>query len=107
MKFIQTIYKDPLGTQIRIAETPHCRAEIASNNKQKWATIYVIETEPKFHNQGFASAFLEEFKKEFQGFRIGCTVALNDKMRHLLEKHQIHEYRDPDFEEFIQELSHL
>lgn len=67
-------------------------AIVAKSETEKWATIYAIETKSDKRNQGYASQMLEYLKDKYKDYNFGCTVALNNTMKHLLEKHQIKEY---------------
>ena len=72
----------------------HCTAIFAINEKQKWMTLYYIETKERFRNRGFASYLLREAKlyAESRGFAFGSTIVLSAPMKHLLRKLQITEY---------------
>ena len=69
-----------------------CTAIVAIGDE--WATIYSIES--KTEDKGHASELLVEMKKHYEalGKEFGSTVALNKKMRYLLEKFQIKEYHE-------------
>ena len=69
-----------------------CTAIIAFGDE--WATIYSINSE--LENNGHASELLVEMKKHYEalGKEFGSTVALNKKMRYLLEKFKIKEYQE-------------
>lgn len=71
-----------------------CVAEVATGIKEdgsQWATIYTVESsEP---NQGHCQTLLRWLQYRFRDCDFGCTVALNDKMRHILHKLNIKEYK--------------
>lgn len=57
-----------------------------------WATIYSVESSNQ--GKGECQECLKLLKEKFCNKRFGCTVALNERMRHILQKLQIHEYDD-------------
>jgi len=72
-----------------------CEAEIGSDGKN-WATVYLIKSEEP--SKGHATKLLLAMKEyyENQGLIFGGSVALNERMRWLYQKCQIHEYTDFD-----------
>lgn len=70
-----------------------CVAEVATGTREdgsKWTTIYTVESlEP---NQGHCQTLLRWLQYKYKDYDFGCTVALNDKMRHILGKLNIKEY---------------
>lgn len=72
------IYKEN-GVEVEVAEG------------KGWATIYTVES--RYPNQGHCQALLSKLKEIYKDVEFGCTVALNDKMRHILNKLEIKEYR--------------
>jgi len=67
-----------------------CKANIGTGND--WATIYSIDSSEQ--GKGHATELLTEMKNyyETKGKKFGSSVALNEKMRHLLQKLNIVEY---------------
>lgn len=55
-----------------------------------WATIYTVDS--SIPNKGYCQQLLLQLKEIYKDVRFGCTVALNDKMRHILQKLEITEY---------------
>lgn len=55
-----------------------------------WATIYTVES--TMPNKGYCQQLLLKLKEIYKDVRFGCTVALNDKMKHILQKLEIKEY---------------
>lgn len=55
-----------------------------------WATIYTVESSNP--NKGYCQQLLLKLKEIYKDVRFGCTVALNDKMKHILQKLEIKEY---------------
>lgn len=55
-----------------------------------WATIYTVESADQ--GKGYCQQLLLKLKDIYKDVKFGCTVALNDKMRHILQKLEIHEY---------------
>lgn len=49
-----------------------------------WATIYTIESFNQ--NKGYCQRLLLQLKEVYKDVDFGCTVALNDKMKHILQK---------------------
>lgn len=70
-----------------------CVANVAEGIEEdgsKWATIYTVESsEP---NQGHCQTLLQWLQYRYKDYDFGCTVALNDTMRHILQKLNIKEY---------------
>jgi len=65
-----------------------CIAHFGVGNK--WATLYDIKsTNP---NKGEATKLLELAKEHYKDKEVGSSVALNDKMSHILKKLNIKEY---------------
>jgi hypothetical protein len=70
-----------------------CTAHIATGDG--WATIYIIESE--IPNQGHAQVLLKDALDYYQNTRklvLGCSVTLNDAMKHIIDKFNIPEYSD-------------
>ena len=69
-----------------------CNAMIGTG--KDWATIYMISSDEK--GRGHASELLIEMKKHYeaQGKLFGSSVALNSRMRYLLQKLNIVEYAE-------------
>lgn len=55
-----------------------------------WATIYTVESSRP--NKGYCQQLLLKLKEIYKDVNFGCTVALNDKMKHILQKLEIKEY---------------
>lgn len=55
-----------------------------------WATIYTVDS--SIPNKGYCQQLLLKLKDIYKDVNFGCTVALNDKMRHILQKLEIKEY---------------
>lgn len=55
-----------------------------------WATIYTVES--TIQNKGYCQQLLLKLKEIYKDVDFGCTVALNPKMKHILEKLEIKEY---------------
>lgn len=55
-----------------------------------WATIYTVES--AIPNKGYCQQLLLKLKEIYKDVDFGCTVALNAKMKHILEKLEIKEY---------------
>ena len=55
-----------------------------------WATIYTVES--GIPDKGYCQQLLLKLKEIYKDVDFGCTVALNPKMNHILEKLQIKEY---------------
>lgn len=55
-----------------------------------WATIYTVES--SCPNKGYCQQLLLKLKEIYKDVNFGCTVALNDKMKHILQKLEIKEY---------------
>ena len=54
-----------------------------------WATIYTVDS--SIPNKGYCQQLLLKLKEIYKDVNFGCTVALNDKMRHILQKLEIKE----------------
>lgn len=71
-----------------------CVAEVATGIEEdgsQWATIYTVHSsEP---NQGHCQTLLRWLQYKFRDYDFGCTIALNDKMRYILQKLNIKEYK--------------
>lgn len=70
-----------------------CIAEVATGTKEdgtKWATIYTVKSSEE--NQGHCQTLLGWLQYRYKDYDFGCTVALNDTMRHILQKLNIKEY---------------
>lgn len=69
-----------------------CVAEIGTG--KDWATIYSIQS--KEPGKGHATELMLAMKKHYEaeGKRFGSSVALNSRMRTLLQKLEIIEYKD-------------
>lgn len=84
------------GMELFVYEADHVEVVIAEGdeNGRKWATIYQVECEPEFRNQGRTQAILSVLKRKYEthGYTFGCTVALNPTMKHILTKLKIKEY---------------
>lgn len=65
--------------------------EVLVAEGEGWATIYTVES--IFPNKGYCQSLLSKLKEVYKDVEFGCTVALNDKMRHILTKLNIKEYR--------------
>ena len=61
---------------------------------ENWATIYSINSEEE--GKGHATELLRFMKGHYttQGRKFGSSVALNDRMKHLLVKLEIFEYAE-------------
>lgn len=55
-----------------------------------WATIYTVDSSNP--NKGYCQQLLLKLKEIYKDVNFGCTVALNDKMKHILQKLEIKEY---------------
>lgn len=55
-----------------------------------WATIYTVDS--SMPNKGYCQQLLLKLKEIYKDVNFGCTVALNDKMKHILQKLEIKEY---------------
>lgn len=71
-------------------EYKSCEAEMGIG--EDWATVYLIES--KEQGKGHATKLLLAMKKYYEdrGLIFGGSVALNDRMKRLYQKCQIHEY---------------
>ena len=89
-----------LGMSEYVFDYKNCYAVVAlgitEKEDKKWATVYMIETEPAHRNEGQAQTLLATLKHDFEreGYEFGCTVALNDTMKHILQKLNITEYTE-------------
>lgn len=61
---------------------------------EDWATVYSIDSSER--RKGHGTELLIEMKKyyESQGKKFASSIALNDGMRRILKKLNIHEYAD-------------
>lgn len=93
MKIIETIYHN--GIEVEFWEHKSCTAQVGKSIKGKWATVYYVESEHP--GNGHATELLAILKSHYegQGLEFGSSIALNDRMRYLLEKLQIREYNQP------------
>ena len=64
--------------------------EVLVAEGEDWATIYTVDS--SIPNKGYCQQLLLKLKDIYKDVRFGCTVALNDKMRHILQKLEITEY---------------
>lgn len=64
--------------------------EVLVAEGEGWATIYTVDS--SIPNKGYCQQLLLQLKEIYKDVRFGCTVALNDKMRHILQKLEITEY---------------
>jgi hypothetical protein len=79
-----------LGMELEQWTNKSCVAEVGVGDT--WATVYYIES--KEEGKGHATELLKEAKKHYEGEGkvFGSSVALNERMRHLLVKLNIKEY---------------
>lgn len=55
-----------------------------------WATIYTVKSTTP--NKGYCQRLLRKLKDIYKDVDFGSTVALNEKMRYILQKLEIKEY---------------
>lgn len=79
-----------MGTELDSWIHKSCDAMIGTGNN--WATIYMINSSEQ--GKGHATELLTEMKAHYEakGKKFGSSVALNGRMRHLLQKLKIVEY---------------
>lgn len=72
-----------------------CSAMIGAGDD--WATVYMIGSDEQ--GKGHATELLIEMKKYYESQKkvFGSTVALNSRMKHLLQKLNIPECKSNDF----------
>jgi hypothetical protein len=64
--------------------------EVLIAEGEGWATIYTVESTDQ--GKGYCQQLLLKLKDIYKDVSFGCTVALNEKMSHILQKLNIHEY---------------
>jgi len=88
------VFEGPDGTHVHLFTDGKCEMSVGYSEKGKWATIYSIETAKEERDKGHASRMVEHFVKRFKGYKLGSTVALHPAMSHMIEKHQLIEYKN-------------
>lgn len=81
-----------LGMELEMWVLWSCVAKVGVGDD--WATVYSIHSEQE--GKGHATSLLIEMKKvyEAEGKKFGSSVALNDRMRKILERLNIFEYTE-------------
>lgn len=79
-----------MGMPLKEWRYKSCRAEVGEGDG--WATLYFVES--KEEGKGHCTHLLQEMKKYYEdkGVRFGGSVALNDRMKKIYQRLEIHEY---------------
>lgn len=82
-----------LGMELEQWTNKSCVANIAVNDKDKWATVYDIGSREQ--GRGHATELLKEAKNHYEkiGYKFGGSVALNERMRRIYKRVGVREYR--------------
>ena len=85
--------KNIMGMELMCFEHRGCEVQIAEFPESSSATIYSVES--KNPGQGIATETLTYLKGWYEGhgMTLYSSVALNDKMAHILKKLEILEYK--------------
>lgn len=61
---------------------------------RKWATVYQVETDPRYRNNGYCQALLSKLKNVFEvrGYDFALWCPMNDTIKHIVEKLEIKVY---------------
>lgn len=88
------VFQGSEGTNVHLfTDEGNCTMSVGYNEKEKWATIYSIETKPESQGKGHADAMVRHFTQRFKGYKLGSTVALHPAMSHMIEKYKLIEYK--------------
>jgi len=83
--------EDILGMILDVWEHKSCMAQVGTGDD--WATIYLIKSEDEGKGHGAELIQIMKDYYESKGLEFCSSIALNPKMRHLLQKFNIKEYK--------------
>lgn len=87
------VFEGAEGTHVHLFSDGVCEMSVGYSDKEKWATIYSIETAKEERNKGHASGMISHFVKRFKGYKLGSTVSLHPAITKLIKRYNLIEYK--------------